>query len=90
LAVDVVSEHVGQAHDGGLAGGLVGMVTLDGAGEAARELPAAGEHSADERVVDAELSPLGSQARLGRARVAVDLTRVVRIGLDEHELADVV
>ena len=90
LAVHVVSERVGQADGGGLAEDLVGMVMLDDARHVAREPPGAGEHSADERLVDSELSPLGSQARLRRAGVAVDATGVARIGLDEHELADAV
>ena len=57
---------------------------------AARQVPAAGEHAADQRVVDAELAALVVQALLGRARGAVDLLRVARVGVHEHELADVV
>ena len=56
----------------------------------ARQVPAAGEHAADQRVVDAELAALVVQALLGRARRAVDLLRVARVGVHEHELADVV
>ena len=40
---------------------------------ALRQAPAAGEHAADERVVDAELAALAVDALLGRAGVAVDL-----------------
>ena len=56
----------------------------------ARQVPAAGEHAADQRVVDAQLAALVVQPLLGRARRPVDLLRVARIGVHEHELADVV
>ena len=52
--------------------------------------PAAGEHAADERVVDAELAALALDPLLGRAGVAVDLAGIARVGVDEDELADVV
>ena len=55
-----------------------------------RQAPAAGEHAADERVVDAELAALAVDALLGRARVAVDLRGVAGVGVQQHELADVV
>ena len=45
---------------------------------------------ADERVVDAELTALALQALLRGAGVAVDLSGIARIGMDEDELADVV
>jgi hypothetical protein len=54
------------------------------------QVPAAGEDAADQRVVDAELAALVVQALLGRAGRAVDLLRVARVGVHEHELADVV
>ena len=57
---------------------------------AARQVPAAGEHAADQRVVDAQLAALVVQALLGRAGRAVHLLRVARVGVHEHELADVV
>ena len=41
-------------------------------------------------MVDAELAALVVQALLGRAGRAVDLLRVARVGVHEHELADVV
>ena len=89
-AEHVVGEHVGQAHERGLAVGVLGVVALDHAGDRLRQAPAAGEHAADERVVDAELAALALDALLRRAGVAVDLARVARVGVDEHELADVV
>ena len=55
-----------------------------------RQVPAAGEDAADQRVVDAELAALVVQALLGRAGGSVDLLRVARVGVHEHELADVV
>ena len=70
--------------------GVVGVVALDRRGDGLRQVPAAGEHAADQRVVDAELAALVVQALLGRARGAVDLLRVARVGVHEHELADVV
>ncbi|CAA9480117.1 MAG: hypothetical protein AVDCRST_MAG45-108 [uncultured Solirubrobacterales bacterium] len=41
-------------------------------------------------MVDSELAPLRFQARLRCARVAVNLLRVPRVGLQEHEFAHVV
>ena len=70
--------------------GVVGVVALDRGGDGVRQVPAAGEHAADQRVVDAELAALVVQALLRRARRAVDLLRVARVGVHEHELADVV
>ena len=83
-------EHVREAHEGGVALGVVGVVALDRRRDRVREVPAAGEDAADEGVVDAELAALVVQALLGRARGAVDLLRVARVGVHEHELADVV
>ena len=54
------------------------------------QVPAAGEHAADEGVVDAELAALVVQPLLGRPRRAVHLLRVARVGVHEDELADVV
>ena len=64
----VVGEHVGQADERGLAVLVVGVVALDGRGDAARQAPSAGEDAADERVVDAELAALAVDALLGGAR----------------------
>ena len=58
LAVPVVGEHVGEADERGLALDVVGVVALDRRGEPVRQRPAAGQHAADERVVDAQLEPL--------------------------------
>ena len=55
-----------------------------------RQAPAAREHAADERVVDAQLAPLAVDPLLRRLRVAVHLARVAGVGVREHELADVV
>ena len=41
-------------------------------------------------MVDAELAALAVDALLGRARLAVDLLGVARVGVHQHELADVV
>ena len=83
-------EHVREADEGGVALGVVGVVALDRRGDRVRKVPAAGEDAADQRVVDAELAALVVQALLGRARGSVDLLRVARVGVHEHELADVV
>ena len=66
------------------------MVALDRGRDRVRQVPAAGEDAADQRVVHAELAALVVQALLGRARRTVDLLRVARVGVHEHELADVV
>ena len=55
-----------------------------------RQAPAADQHAADERVVDAELAALLVDALLGRARAAVHLCGVAGVGVHQHELADVV
>ena len=52
--------------------------------------PAAGQHPAHERVVDAQLEALAVQALLGRAGALVDLRGIAGIGVRQHELADVV
>ena len=70
--------------------GVVGVMALDRRGDRARQVPAAGEHAADQGVVDAELAALVVQPLLGRARRAVDLLRIARVGVHQHELADVV
>ena len=85
-----MGEHVGQPDDRGLALAVVGVVALDHARERLGQAPAAREHAADERVIDAELSALGGQPLLWRAGVAVDLARVSGVRLHEHQLADVV
>src|SRR5215212_5821244 len=54
------------------------------------EGPAAGEDTADESVVDAELAVLAVRPLLGGAGVAVHVAGVAGIGVDEDELADVV
>ena len=86
----VVGEHVGQADDSGLAVDVLGVVALDHAGDGLGQAPPAGEHAADQGVVDAELAALGLDALLGRARLGVDLTRIAGVSVDEDELADVV
>ena len=83
-------EHVREADEGGVALGVVGVVALDRRRDRARQVPAPGEHAADERVVDAELAALVVQPLLGRAGRAVDLLRIARVGVHQHELADVV
>ena len=88
--VAVVGQHVGQADEGGLALGVVGVMALDGRGQPVRQRPAAGEHAADERVVDAQLEALLVEALLGGAGRAVDLRRVAGVGVGQDELADVV
>ncbi len=86
----VVGEHVGESDQGRFAVELVAVVALDRAREPAGQPPAAGEDAADERVVDSELAALAVDALLRRLRVAVDLLGVAGVGVDEHELADVV
>ena len=61
-----------------------------GVGDRRRQAPAADQHAADERVVDAELAALLVDALLGRARAAVHLRGVAGVGVQQHELADVV
>jgi hypothetical protein len=85
-----VREHVGEAYEGRVALGVVGMMALDGARDGVREVPPARQHAADQRVVDAELAALVVQALLGGAGGSVDLLRVARVGVHEDELADVV
>ena len=60
------------------------------AGDRLRQAPAAGEDAADEGVVDAELAALALDPLLGGAGLAVDLAGIAGVGVDEHELADVV
>ena len=83
-------EHVREADERGVALDVVGVVALDRRRDGPREVPAAGEHAAGQRVVDAQLAALVVQALLGRARRAVDLLRVARVGVHQDELADVV
>ena len=85
-----MGEHVGEADERGLAVRVLGVVALDDAGDRLRQAPAAGEDAADESVVDAELAALALDPLLRGPRLAVDLTRVAGVGVDEHELADVV
>ena len=66
------------------------MVALDRRGDRRRQAPAAGEHAADERVVDAQLAALLMDAVLGRARAAMNLRGVAGVGVQQHQLADVV
>jgi hypothetical protein len=74
-----VRQHVREADEGGIALGVVGMVALDRGGDRSRQVPAAGEHAADQRMVDAQLAALVVQALLRRARRAVDLLGVARV-----------
>jgi hypothetical protein len=90
LVADVGGHHVGEPHDRGVGVRLIGVVALDRAREPDRQLPAAGQHPAHEGVVDAEVQTFGPDALLGGVRVAVDPLGVARVGLDQHELADVV
>jgi hypothetical protein len=85
-----VGEHVGEPHERGVALGVVGVVALDRRRDRPRQVPAAGEHAADQRVIDAQLAALVVQPLLRGPRRPVDLLRVARIGVHEHELADVV
>src|SRR4051794_17455336 len=89
-ALRVVGEHVGEADEGGVAGGVVGVVALDRGRDRLGQVPAPGQHAADQRVVDAELAALVVQPLLGRPGRAVDLLRITRVGVHEHELANVV
>ena len=86
----VVGEHVGQAHERRVAADPVGVVALDPRGDAGRHVPAADQDAPDHRVIDPELVALLFDALLGRAGAAVHLARVARVGVHEHELADVV
>src|SRR5919201_119656 len=79
-ALGVVGEHVGQADEGG----------LDDGGDGLGQPPAAGQHAADQRVVDAQLAALAVDALLRGARGPVDLARVAGVRVHEHEIADVV
>ena len=54
------------------------------------QAPAAGEHAADEGVVDAQLAALLVDALLGRPGAAMDLGGIAGIGVHQDELADVV
>ena len=72
------------------SGHVVAVVMLDRGGELLRQAPAARHHAADQGVVDSELAPLCVDALLRRASRLVDLCRVAGVGLNEHELADVV
>jgi hypothetical protein len=86
----VVGEHVGQADEGGLADGVVGVVALDDRRDRLRQTPAAGEDAADEGVVDAQLPALAVDPLLRRAGVAVHLGGIAGVGVHQDELADVV
>ena len=85
-----MGEHVGESHDRGLAGAIGVVVGFDHVRDRHRQAPSTSEYPADERVVDAQLSAFALEAVLGRPGVAVDLTRVPRVRVHEHELADVV
>ena len=63
--------------------------SIDG-GDRHRQAPAAGEHAAHERMVDAELAALLVDAFLGRPGAAMHLGGIARVGVQQHELADVV
>ena len=86
----VVREHVGEADEGGLALGVLGVMALDRRGHGTGQAPAAGEDAANEGVIDAELAALAMHALLGRLGVAVNLLGVAGVGVRENELADVV
>ena len=61
----VVGEDVGQPDERGVAVDLVGVVTLDRVGDRLRQAPAAGQHTADDGVVDAELAALARMRSSG-------------------------
>ena len=89
-ALVVVREHVGQAHERGLALGVGLWWRSITVAMRRRQAPAAGEHAAHERMVDAQLAALLVDALLGRLRPLVHLRGVARVGVHQHELADVV
>ncbi len=89
-ALLVVGEHVGEAHERDLALDVGVVVALDRGRDVARQAPAADKHAADERVVDAQLAALLMDALLRGSGAAVHLRGIAGIGVQQHELADVV
>ena len=85
-----MGEHVRQADERGFALDLGVVVALDRRGDRRGQPPAPGEHAADERVIDAQLAPLLVDAVLGRPRAAMDLRGIAGVGVQQHQLADVV
>ena len=69
--------------------GIRRVVALDRRGDDLRQAPAAHQHRADERMVDAELAALATGALVGRL-VAGIARGLVAVELGQHELADVV
>ena len=66
------------------------MVSLDGLGDAGVDAPAAGEDTADEGVVDAELAALGGDPLVRGGPAAVEALRVAGMQAGEDRPADVV
>src|ERR1700683_1396098 len=89
-ALFVVSEHVGQLDDCRLALWFGIVVAFDRGGQRRRQPPAPDQHASDQSMVDAELPVLLMDALLRRIRTVAGLGRVAGVGVDQHELADVV
>ena len=70
--------------------GVLGVVALDRDGDPLRQVPAPGEHAADQGVVDAELLAFVAQPLLGGARDGVEVDLVAGVQAGDHEPADVV
>ena len=89
-ALLVVGEHVRQADERGVALGFGVVVALDCRGDRRAAGPSAGQHPADQRVVDTEVPALLVDTAPRGLRAAVDLRGIARIGEQQHQLADVV
>ena len=85
-----MGEHVGQPDERDFALDVGVVVALDGGRDRARQAPATDQHPAHERVVDAQLAPLLMDALLGGSRRAMHLRGIARVGVQQHELADIV
>jgi hypothetical protein len=85
-----MGQHVRQADERGVTLRVIGVMALDRRGDRLGQVPATGEHAADQCMVDAQLAALVVQALLGGASGSVDLLRVARVGVHQDELADVV
>jgi hypothetical protein len=88
--LEVGGDHVGEAEHGGHALGLVGVVALDGLGDARVHAPATGEDTADEGVIDAELPALLGDPLVGGCAAAVEPLGVPGVQASEDRTADVV
>ena len=85
-----MGDHVGGRDHRREAVGVLGVMALDRDRDPLRQVPAPGEHAADERVVDAELLAFVAQALLGSARDGVEVDLVAGMQAGDHEAADVV